>query len=75
MIEPLSEVPFIESQVESDISRSDKTPELQIEETLDADLSAGVSLHLNQESLIQPEEFVAAPVQEISCAANSDAAT
>ena len=79
-VEPLSAVPLDEPSPAADIPMSEKTPELQapsydLLEPITAEVPTETLLQINQESLIQVEEHVAAPVQEISCAANSDAAT
>ena len=79
LIEPISALP-LEEPTAADIQMSKTIPEFQAQsdvplEPTTADVVTESVLQMNQESLIQVQENVAAPVQEISYAANSDAAT
>ena len=89
-VEPLSAVPLDDPSTVADIPMSETTPDdlldksddlqaatpiLNQESLITADVPAESTLQMNQESLIQIEDHDAAPVQEISYAANSDAAT
>nr|XP_017228857.1 PREDICTED: uncharacterized protein LOC108204077 [Daucus carota subsp. sativus] len=70
MIEPLSAMPL--DTAAADIQMSDTNPDFQGQSE---DAQTEAVLKMIQDSLIQPEANVAAPVQEVSTAANSDAAT
>ena len=70
LVEPLSAMPLESSA--ADIHMSDTNPDFQAQSE-DAQTEAVVKMI--QDSLLQSEANVAAPVQEVSTAANSDAVT
>ncbi|XP_017233085.1 uncharacterized protein LOC108207136 [Daucus carota subsp. sativus] len=88
-VEPLSAVPLDEPSTAADIPMSKTNPDLldksealqaapptpNKESPIIAEVQAEPTLPMHQESLIQIEDQVAAPVQEILCVAQSDDAT
>ncbi|XP_017228898.2 uncharacterized protein LOC108204109 [Daucus carota subsp. sativus] len=75
LVEPISAMPIEEPGTTVDIQMSETLPEYQAQSDVPLEQITAEVLQMNQESLIQVQETVAAPVQEISYVANSDAAT
>ena len=88
LIEPTSAVSLGMPSAETNIPMSENNPDVQVksddlseetplidQESLIPAEDSHIPLPVNQASLIQTNEKAATPVQEISCAANSDAAT